>query len=102
MTLNQIPSSHVDWSKNMATRGRGVLPYMAIDSENLKNLLLLNYLADFQIFLQKCSLGDTLQYSFKPWWLVKKHGHQGAGLFGDFILPYGRGAILALLGLLFI
>ena len=25
MTLYQIPSSHVDWSKNLATRGRGDL-----------------------------------------------------------------------------
>ena len=33
MTLYQIPSSHVDWSKNMAARGWGY-------SENLKNLLL--------------------------------------------------------------
>ena len=44
----------------------------------LVNLLLPNYLADFQIILQKCSLGDTLQLSFKPWWLVKKHGHHWA------------------------
>ena len=35
-TLYQIPLSHVDWSKNMAARGRG---YFALYdySENLKN-----------------------------------------------------------------
>ena len=41
---------------------------------NFKNLLLQNYLADFQIILQKCFFGDTLCDSFKSWWLVKKHG----------------------------
>ena len=39
MSLYHIPSSHVDWSKNMASRGRG---YFALQgySENLRSLLL--------------------------------------------------------------
>ena len=35
-------------------------------SANLKNLLLQKCRADFQIILQKCSLGDPLSDSFKP------------------------------------
>ena len=81
--VNQIPSSHVDWLKNMAARGQdcfslhgefcrnglirfhqamliglkiwlpgvwGCKPYIDF-SENFKNLLLPNYLADFQVIL---------------------------------------------------
>ena len=50
MTLYQIPSSHVDWSKNMAAMGAG---YFALYGyrENLKNLLLRKCQADFQIIL---------------------------------------------------
>ena len=50
MTLYQIPSSHVDWSKNMATRGWGYFAFYGY-SENLKNLLLQKCQADFQIIL---------------------------------------------------
>ena len=38
MTLYQIPSSHVDWSENMVTWGRGGC--FALHSENFYNLLL--------------------------------------------------------------
>ena len=79
----------------MAARGRG---YFALydQSENLKNLL-----RKCQIILQKHSLGDTLQDSFKPWWLVRKIATRGQDCLEILFLPYGRGAILALLGLLF-
>ena len=48
MNLYQIPSSHFDWSKIMATRGRD---YFAVYgySENLTNLLPRKCLASFQI-----------------------------------------------------
>ena len=29
VTLNKVPSGHVDWLKNLAVRGVSVLPYMA-------------------------------------------------------------------------
>ena len=50
VTLYQIPTSHVDWLKNVAARERG---YFAIYgfSENLKNLLLRKCRAYFQIIL---------------------------------------------------
>ena len=59
--------------------GEAILPYGY--SENLKYPLLRKCQADFQIILQKHSLGDTLQDSFKPWWLVKNMATRG--LFGD-------------------
>ena len=51
MTLYQIPSSHVDWSKNMAARGAGGYFTFYGYSESLKNLLLQKCWADFQIIL---------------------------------------------------
>ena len=50
LRLTQIPSSHVDLSKNMATKGRGYFALYGL-IENLKNLLFLKCLADFQIIL---------------------------------------------------
>ena len=49
MTLYQIPSSHVDWSNNMATRGWGYFALYGY-SENLKNLFW-KFQAVFQIIL---------------------------------------------------
>ena len=79
MILYQGCSSHLDSSKNMATRGRGLFS-LYIYIENLKNLLVRNHQTDFNIILQKCSFGDPLPRLFKPFGFVKKHGHQGAGL----------------------
>ena len=67
-----------------APEGGTFLPYMVI----VKNLLLLKCRANFQIMLQKCSMGNIIQDSFKPWWLVKKHGLQGAKLFGVLIFSF--------------
>ena len=50
MTLFQIPSSQVDWSKSMAAMG-AVLFALNGYSENLKNLLLQKSRADFQIIM---------------------------------------------------
>ena len=79
MILYQDCSSHLDSSKNMAARGRGLFSlYICI--EKFKNLLVRNHWTDFNIILQKCSLRDFLLRLFKPFGIVKKHGRQGAGL----------------------
>ena len=78
MILLQDCSSHLDSSKNMAARGRGLFSqYIYI--ENFKNLLVRNHLTDFSIILQKCSFGDPLPRLFKPFEFIKKHGCQGWG-----------------------
>ena len=77
--LYQDCSSHLDSSKNMAARGRGLFS-LYIYIENFKNLLIRNHWTDFNIILQKCSFGDPLPRLFKPFGFVKKHGRQGAGL----------------------
>ena len=77
--LYQDCSSHLDLSKNMATRGQGLFSqYIYI--ENFKNLLVRNHWTDFSIILQNCSFGDPLPRLFKPFGFVKKHGCQGVGL----------------------
>ena len=72
-------SSHLDSSKNMAARGRGLF-CLYINIENFKNLLVRNHWTNFHIILQKCSFGDPVPRLFKPFGLFKKHGRQGAGL----------------------
>ena len=84
MILHQDCSSHLDSSKNMATRGRGLFSlYICI--ENFKNLLVRNHWTDFNIILQKCSFGDPLPRLFKPFGFVKKHVRQWVGLFSLYI-----------------
>ena len=82
MILYQDCSSHLDCSKDMAARGRGLF---SLYIENLKNLLVRNHLTDFHIILQKCSFGDPLPRLFKPLGFVKTHGHPGRGLFSLYI-----------------
>ena len=84
MILYQDCSSHLDSSKNMANRGRGLVS-LYIYIENLKNLIVRNHWTDFHIILQKCSFGDPLPRLFKPFGFVKKHGRQGAGSFSLYI-----------------
>ena len=79
LILYQDCSSHLDSSKNMAARGRGLFS-LYIYIENFKNLFVRNRWTDFNIILQKCSFGDPLPRLFKPFGFVKKHGRQGAGL----------------------
>ena len=79
MILYQDCSSHLDSSKNMAARGRGLFS-LYIYIENFKNLLVRNHWTDFNIILQKCSFDDPLPRLFKPFEFVKKLGHQGAEL----------------------
>ena len=75
--LYQDCSSHLDLSKNMAARGRGLF---SLYIEKCKDHLVPNHSIDFHIILQKCSFGDPLPRLFKPFGFVKKHGLQGAGL----------------------
>ena len=78
MILYQDCSSHLDLSKHMAARGRGLFS-LYIYKEKCKNLVR-NHWTDFHMILQKCSFGDPLPRLFKPFGFVKKHGRQGAGL----------------------
>ena len=76
MILYQDCLSHLDLSKNMAARGRGLFSlYICI--ENFKNLLVRNHWTDFHMILQKCSFGDPVARLFKPYGFVKKQGRQG-------------------------
>ena len=59
MILYQDCSSHLDSSKNMAARGRGLFS-LYIYIENFKNLLVRSHWTDFHIILQECSFGDPL------------------------------------------
>ena len=88
MILYYDCSSHLDSSKNMAARGRGLF-FLYIYIENFKNLLVRNHWTDFNLILQKCSLGDHLPRLFKPFGFVKKHGRQGwVGVGGGAYFPY--------------
>ena len=80
MILYQDCSSHLDLSKNMAARGRGLFS-LYIYIENFKNLLVRNHWTDFNIILQKCSFGDLLPRLFKPFGFVKNMAARGRGLF---------------------
>ena len=79
MILLEDCSSHLDSSKNMAARGRGLFS-LYIYIENLKKLLIRNHWNDCNIIWQKCSFGDPVPRLFKPFGFIKKHGRQGAGL----------------------
>ena len=72
-------SSHLDLSKNMATRGRGSFS-LYIYIENLKNLLVRNHWTNCYIILQKYSFGNSVPRLFKPFGFAKNHGRQGVGL----------------------
>ena len=84
MILYQDCSSHLDLSKNMVARGRGLFSqYIYI--ENFKNLLVRNHWTNLNIILQKCSFGDPLPRLFKPFGFVKKMAARGRGLFSLYI-----------------
>ena len=85
MILYQDCSSHLDSSKNMAARGRGLFSlYICI--ENFKNLLVRNHWTDFNIILQNCSFGDFLLRLFKQIWIgLKNMAARGRGLFSLYI-----------------
>ena len=84
MILYQDCSSHLDSSKNMATRGRGLFS-LYIYIEKFKNLLVQNHWTDFHIILQKCSLGDPVPRMFKPFGFVKNMAARERGLFSLYI-----------------
>ena len=84
MILYQDCSSHMDLSKNMVARGRGLFSlYICI--ENFKNRLVRNHWTDFHMILQKCSFGDPVGRLFKPFGFVKKHGRQGGRAYFPYI-----------------
>ena len=81
MIIYQACSSHLDSSKNMAARGRGLFS-LYIYIQNLKNLLVRNHLTDFHIILQKCSFGDPLPRFIQAIWIRQKTWPPGGlGLF---------------------
>ena len=82
--LYQDYSSHLDWSKNMAARGKGLFS-LYIYIENFENLLVRNHWTYFHIILEKYAFGDPLPRLFKPFGFIKKYGHQGRGLFSLYI-----------------
>ena len=86
-------SSHLDSSKNMAARGRGLFS-LYIYIENLKSLLVRNHWTDFHINLQKCSFGDPLPRLFKPFGFVKRHRRQGLGLFSLYMYIYIKNLLI--------
>ena len=90
MILYQDCSSHLDSSKNMAARGRGLFS-LYIYIENFKNLLVRNHWTNCNIILQEYLFDDLVPRLFKPSGFVKKHGCQGAELiFPTCIYLYGK------------
>ena len=82
--LYQDCSSHLDSSKNMAARGRGLFSlYICI--ENFKNLLVRNHWTDFHIILQKCSLLILLQDCSSHLDSLINMAARGRGLFSPYI-----------------
>ena len=84
MILYQDCSSHLDSSKSMAARGRGLFSLYSY-IETFKYLLVRNRWTDFHIILQKCSFGDPLPRLFRPFGFVKKMAGRGRGLFSLYI-----------------
>ena len=85
MILLQDCSSHLDSSKNMATRGWGLFS-LYIYIENFKNLLVRKHWTDFHIILQKCSrLFKPLQDCSSHLDSSKNMATRGWGLFSLYI-----------------
>ena len=87
MILYQDCSRHLDSSKNLAARGRGLFS-LYIYIENFKNLLVRNHWTNFNIILQKCSFGDALPRMFKPFGFVKKTWPPGGRAYFPYISIY--------------
>ena len=84
LTLYQDYSSHLDLSKNMAARGRG-LYFLYIYIEKFKNLFVRNQWTNFNITWQECFFGDPLPRLFKPSWSLKNMAARGQGIFSLYI-----------------
>ena len=84
MILYQDCSSHLDSSKNMAARVRGLFS-LCIYIENFKNLLVRNHWTDFNVILQKYFFGVPLPRLFKPFGFVKNMAARVRGLFSLYI-----------------
>ena len=85
--LYQDCSSHLDLSKNMASRGQGLFS-LYIYIENFKNLLVRNHWTDFHIILQKCSFSDPLPRLFESFGFVKKTWPPGGRAYFPYICIY--------------
>ena len=84
MILYQDCSSHLDSSKNMAARGRGLFsPYIYI--ENFKNLFVGNHWTDFNIILQNVSLVILYEDCSSHLDSSKNMAASGRGLFSLYI-----------------
>ena len=84
MILYQDCSSHLDSSKNMAARGRGLFS-LYIYIENFKTLLVRNHWTDFNIISQKCPLVMVYQDCSSHFDLSKNVAASGRGLFSLYI-----------------
>ena len=84
MILYHDCSSHLDLSKNMAARGRGLFSSYSY-TQNLKNPLVTNHWTDFHIILQKCSFGDSLQECSSHLDLSKNMAARERGTFSLYI-----------------
>ena len=79
MILYQDCSRHLDSSKNMAAKGRGLFS-LYIYIENFKKSSCQKPLDRFQYNFAEMFLWFPLPRLFKPFGFVKKHGRQGTGL----------------------
>ena len=84
MILYQDCSSHLDSSKNMAARGRGLFS-LYIYIENFKNLLVRNHWTDFNIILQNVSLMIFYQDCTSHLYSSKNMAARGWGLFSLYL-----------------
>ena len=84
MILYQDCSSHLDSSKNMAARGRGLFS-LYIYIENFKNLLVRNHWTDFYIILQNVLLVILYQDCSSHLDSSKNMAARGRGLFSLYI-----------------
>ena len=82
--LYQDCSSHLDSSKNMATRGRGLFS-LYIYVENFKNLLVRNHWTDFHIICRHVSLVILYQDCSSHIDSSKNMAARGRGLFSLYI-----------------
>ena len=85
MILYQDCSSHLDSSKNIATRGRGLFS-LYIYIEKFKNLLVRNHWTDFNIILQKMFPWWSCTKIIQAIWICQKNmAARGRGLFSLYI-----------------
>ena len=85
MILYQDCWSHLDLSKNMATRGRGLF---SLYIEKCKNHLVPNHWTDFHIILQKCSFRWSSTKIVQAVWICQKTWPPGGRAYFPYICIY--------------